>query len=257
MISEQERLAFEMKGTLLFDQKSYTALNQRIPVDTISFRFSANSIIENNGEALKLSDNSICFAPANSLFSGHLKNDKRIVIHFKLFNYTSDVVQVYTPSNPEKFAGLFGQAYECDRKKEVGYHHKTAAILNLIFAELYAENCSLKESNSKISNSIKYINQNLYSSSLSLSVAAKKSFISETYFRRLFKREFGVAPKEYIIRKRIEYATSLIISSNCSLKEVAVLSGYKDYNLFFTEFKRLTGQIPSKYSYSSAYRPTD
>ena len=257
MISEQERLAFEMKGVLLFDQKSYTALNQRSPDDTISFRFSADSVIENNDNSLKFGDNSICFAPANSLYSGFLKNDKRIVIHFKLLNYTSDTVQMYTPSNPEKFAELFIQAYECDSKKEVGYYHKTAAILNLIFAELYAEACSVKETKSKISSSIKYINQNLYSSSLSLSVAAKKSFISETYFRKLFKKELGIAPKEYVIRKRIEYAASLILSGDCSLKEVAALSGYNDYKLFFTEFKRITGQIPSSYSHSFNYRQSD
>lgn len=255
MIFEQENLAFRMGHICFFDQKSYTAVNQRSPVDTISFRFTADSIIEHEGGSLKLSDNTICFAPANATYSGYLKNDKRIVIHFELLNYTSDVVQACTPTNPERLAELFTQAYECCKKKDASYKHKTASILNLIFAELYEDNCSVKGSTSKIANSISYINQNLYSSDLSMSVAAKKSFVSDTYFRKLFKKEFGVSPKEYVIRKRIEYATSLIVAGDCSLREVATLSGYNDYKLFFMEFKRLTGQLPSKYSFTFTDKP--
>ncbi len=254
MIFERENLAFNIGHICFFDQKTYTAVNQRSPVDTISFRFSADSVIEHEGGSLKLFDNTICFAPANATYSGYLKNDKRIVIHFELLNYTSDIVQAVTPSNPEKLAELFTQAYECCNQKDASYKHKTAAILNLIFAELYEDSCSVKRSNTKIANSISYINQNLYSSDLSMSVAAKKSFVSDTYFRKLFKKEFGVSPKEYVIKKRIEYATSLIVAGDCSLKEVAALSGYNDYKLFFLEFKRLTGQIPSKYSYSFTHK---
>ncbi len=174
-----------------------------------------------------------------------------------MLNFTSDIIEVCTPSNPERLAELFTQAYECWTKKEAAYKHRTAAILNLIFAELHEDNTLVKVSNSKIANSIRYINQNLYSSDLSMSVAAKKSFVSDAYFRRLFKKEYGVSPKEYVINKRIEHATSLILAGDCSLKEVAAYSGYKDYKLFSTEFKRLTGYTPSKYSYSATYKPMD
>ena len=247
MIFEQESLVFRILDVSLFDQKSYVAEKQRRFIDCISFRFSADSVLESNGYSFKLSANSVLFGPANVAFSGKLKDDRRIVIHFKLLNFTSDIIEVCTPSNPEKVAELFTQAYECWTKKDASYQHKTAAILNLIFAELHEDNSLGKESNSKIANSVRYINQNLYSSDLSMSVAAKKSFVSDAYFRRLFKKEFGVSPKEYVISKRIEHATSLILAGDCPLKEVATYSGYKDYKLFFTEFKRLTGQLPSKY----------
>ncbi len=247
MIFEQESLVFRILDVSLYDQKSYSAGKQRRFIDCLSFRFSADSVLESNGCSIKLSANSVLFGPANVPFSGKLKDDKRIVIHFKLLNFTSDIIEVCTPSNPEKIAELFTQAYECWTQKDAAYKHKTAAILNLIFAELYEENSVDKGSNSKIANSVRYINQNLYSSDLSMSVAAKKSFVSDAYFRRLFKKEFGVSPKEYVINKRIEHATSLILAGDCSLKEVATYSGYKDYKLFSTEFKRLTGKAPSKY----------
>ena len=160
VIFEQENLAFRIKGVLLYEQNNYIASAQKHPDDTISFRFSADSTIENNGETLKLTDNSICFAPAYATYSGNLKNDKRIVIHFELLNYSSDVVQVYNPINPEKFAELFTRANECCKSKDAGYMHKMSAYLNLIFAELYAEHCTVKERDSKITNSIRTIHKN-------------------------------------------------------------------------------------------------
>ena len=257
VIFEQDNLAFRILDVSFFDQESYYAGKQRRFIDCLSFRFTADSVLESNGCSLKLSANTVLFGPANVAFSGRLKNDKRIVIHFKLLNFTSDIIEVYTPSNPERLAELFTQAYECWTKKEASYKHQTAAILNLIFAEIYEDNNSVKASNSKIANSIRYINQNLYSSDLSMSVAAKKSFVSDAYFRRLFRKEFGTSPKEYVIGKRIEHATSLILAGGCTLKEVAALSGYKDYKLFFTEFKRLTGKAPSQYSHSLTRKSND
>ena len=49
--------------------------------------------------------------------------------------------------------------------------------------------------------------------------------ISEVYFRRLFLNCFGVSPKEYMIRKRIEYAKDLLRSGKFSVSEVAALWG--------------------------------
>lgn len=248
MIFEHDDLVFSVQSIVLLDQKTYVASTQSRGVDSISFRFTADSVLESNGKVFKLSDNSICFVPADTSFSGNLKNDKRIVIHFNLLNYKFDLVEVFNPSNPEKLAVLFAQAYECWTRADASCKYRISGILNLIFAELYEDNCPTKKSNTKIADSVKYINQNLYSSNLSLSDAAKKSFVSYTYFGKLFRKEFGISPKEYVIRKRIEYATSLILAGDCSLKEVAIYSGYNDYKLFFMEFKRLTGQIPSEYS---------
>ena len=84
----------------------------------------------------------------------------------------------------------------------------------------------------------------------SLERAAEQSFMGEAYFRRLFKKEFGISPKQYVINRRIEYAKALIIAGYFSVGEIAEMCGYNDHKHFSSEFKRLVGVSPSGYGYN-------
>ena len=95
-----------------------------------------------------------------------------------------------------------------------------------------------------------YIEKNYLRNDFSLSDAAAKSFMSETYFRKLFKQEFGTSPKHYVISRRIEYAKALIITGYFSIEKIAGMCGYNDEKHFSTEFKKITGVSPSKYNYN-------
>jgi two-component system response regulator YesN len=79
---------------------------------------------------------------------------------------------------------------------------------------------------------------------------AKQSFMSEVYFRKLFKAEYGITPQKQIIYLRMQNAVDLISTGYYSLKEVALLSGYNDYKHFSVEFKKIKGVSPSEYLYS-------
>ena len=102
----------------------------------------------------------------------------------------------------------------------------------------------------RIKESVLYIKKNYLQQDFSLSVAASKSFMSEQYFRKLFKEEFGISPKKYVIGNRIKRAQALILTNHYTISEISALCGYTDYNHFSTEFKRITGTSPSKYYYN-------
>ena len=90
---------------------------------------------------------------------------------------------------------------------------------------------------------------------LSISEVAKRSFVSEVYFRRLFKEEYGTSPQKYIAKLRIQNALALISSGYYSLGEVALLSGFGDYKYFSVEFKKAVGVSPSTYAKHPVYIP--
>ena len=92
--------------------------------------------------------------------------------------------------------------------------------------------------------------KNCLHNDFSLTIAAGKSFVSEQYFRRLFKKEFNISPKQYVIKRRIEYAKALIITRYFSIQEISNLCGYNDQKHFSAEFKKITGVSPSKYGYN-------
>ena len=83
---------------------------------------------------------------------------------------------------------------------------------------------------------------------LTVSELASLCGMSEVYFRKRFADRFGVSPKEYLIRMRIDYAKSLLASEQFSVGEVAELCGYAEPCHFSREFSKRVGVSPNQYT---------
>lgn len=92
----------------------------------------------------------------------------------------------------------------------------------------------------------RYIDENL-TEELSVSNIASDLFITPNYFSRLFKRITGEGCNEYIVRKRIERAKSLLETTSMKAGKIAMMVGYRDTNYFSLAFKKHTGKSPTKY----------
>lgn len=250
MIFEQEYIIFEILDVVTLNQKGFfqKEMSSR-NFDALSFRYRADTVLETKNNTFELSDNAVAFVPSNIKYKRISKKDDMVVIHFKAFNYNSKDIECYIPENGEKYAHLFSKIKKCWDGKEKAYKNECCGILNRIFAELYRDNYSICK-NTKIQNSVTYIEKNYLNIDFSLSEASEKSFMSEAHFRRLFKKEFGVSPKRYILEKRINYAKSLILSGYFSVTEIADACGYNDPKHFSSEFKKFTGVSPSDFKYN-------
>jgi AraC-like DNA-binding protein len=85
-----------------------------------------------------------------------------------------------------------------------------------------------------------------YSEHLSLDDIVSESGLPRYRFLRLFKRETGLSPHEFLIRCRIEKAIECL-SQGKPLIETAIETGFFDQSHFCRHFKRVTGQSPSSY----------
>lgn len=249
MIFEQDTIGFQILDVLFFDQSDVKKHNFKRNFDALSFRYEADTIIEYKDKCLHFTDNSIGFFPSDVDYTRISNRDKMIVVHFKSFNYHTNNIESFFPVDYKKYHSLFEKILDCWTKKDISYKHEVASLLNLIFSELYKDNKKTYEYNSKIDSSIKYIEENYLKKDFSLQIAAEKSYISDTYFRKLFKKKFSISPKQYVIQHRIKYAASLIIAGYYTLQEISELCGYTDYKHFSVEFKKVTGVSPSKYVY--------
>lgn len=94
---------------------------------------------------------------------------------------------------------------------------------------------------------IQYLRKN-YAQPISLGLVARNISTNSSYLSRVFKKDTGVNFIEYLNRLRIRKATERIRESpEISIKQVALETGYINYNHFFSEFKKETGISPILY----------
>ena len=82
---------------------------------------------------------------------------------------------------------------------------------------------------------------------VNVAMLAEQFGLSASYFRKLFKEAYGMAPMQYITALRINTAQDLILSGEVNITEAALLSGFDDIYYFSTLFKKQTGLSPSRY----------
>ncbi len=249
MFFEKEIISFNLLDVLYIDQKNVNMFNSGRNFNALSFRFSADTRLKTEKEELHLTDNFLTFVPARLDYSRIAIQDSLICIHFEATSFSGKNIEAFEAKEPDIFSGLFREIYDLWEKKDIGYQMKCTAILYRIFAECYIQNYKIYKGVSKIQPSVDYINENYKKSELSIKEAARKSFMSEVYFRKLFKKDYGISPQKYIVNLRIQNAAGLISTGYYSLKEVAFLSGYNDYKYFSVEFKKAVGVSPSEYQY--------
>lgn len=85
------------------------------------------------------------------------------------------------------------------------------------------------------------------SEDLNLDKLCEKARFSKFHFVRLFKKQFGQAPYEYLTSCRIDKAKLLLRSTDLGLDEIAEKTGYKSKSNFIARFKTLNGTTPIEY----------
>ncbi len=99
---------------------------------------------------------------------------------------------------------------------------------------------------SVIDNAIAYINE-FYSMDITLDDLALTAKISPQHFCRLFKSQVGMRPMEYIARRRVSEAKTLLHGTNDSMSRIGELCGYSDITYFGMVFRKYEGISPSEY----------
>ena len=91
-----------------------------------------------------------------------------------------------------------------------------------------------------------FIEENLHSNidTRDLSAVAQRS---PAHFSRSFKRAFGETPHAYVMRRRLEKACYLMVTSSASLSEIALSVGFSDQAHLCRLFRQAFGQSPASW----------
>lgn len=96
-----------------------------------------------------------------------------------------------------------------------------------------------------VKKAIVYLNKNAARPVIRWQVAESVN-ISEDYLTRIFRREMGISPWDYLSRYRVRMASRLLTSTGMSVNEIAGQTGFQDQAYFCRVFKKITGMSPRR-----------
>lgn len=101
-------------------------------------------------------------------------------------------------------------------------------------------------SSAPVKAAIAYMNEH-FAEPLTLNNLAEKACLSPFYFTRIFSRETGMTPYQYLISTRISAAKFMLKSTSFSIKEIGYMCGFSNVSSFCSAFKKWETQTPGSY----------
>ena len=107
----------------------------------------------------------------------------------------------------------------------------------------------LEINDQRIRKAVFYIRQHIHEN-IDLDALVAKFCLSKDHFIRLFKKETGIPPLQYINQRKIEKAQLILVTETLTVKEIAYNLAFEDYSYFNRLFKKITGVTPQQYRHS-------
>jgi transcriptional regulator GlxA family with amidase domain len=86
-----------------------------------------------------------------------------------------------------------------------------------------------------------------YREPLPISALAARASLSVSQFNRQFRKRFDTTPHRYLASVRVNAACHLLISTDLSIAEIALRTGFCDQSHLTNQFVRFRGVTPAKY----------
>jgi AraC family transcriptional regulator len=96
-----------------------------------------------------------------------------------------------------------------------------------------------------------YIEENL-GKKMGIPELATLVSLSNSHFSRAFKRSLGLSPMAYVVKRRVERAKLMMISTGEQLAEIALACGFTDQSHLNRSFRRMIGMSPGLWRRTSA-----
>lgn len=251
MFFNNHKISYEIANIYHIEKRlAATCGRKSSRVSGLGYRISGNTLFESRGKKYLANAGSFSFLPAHVEFDRVSTDEELIVIHLYCHGSNEDEIQIFNPEDSSPFAGFFFEILKEWEESAPGYRHRCQALFYKMLEkmELYHASKHSGKREQIIKNSVVYMNANFDNPGITISEIAEQSFISEVYFRKIYKEVFGISPSRAIFEMRIKKAKELLLSGYFRVKEAAWKSGFDNEKYFSTAFKKETGCSPSDYT---------
>ncbi|MBQ2890036.1 MAG: helix-turn-helix transcriptional regulator [Clostridia bacterium] len=163
------------------------------------------------------------------------------LINFECEDFEPDTITLLPVKNPEAIMKEFEYMKNMFIREENRFM-VMSSLYKILYQLTQAGNLTL----SPLSSALKYLEEN-YTSDITNATLAKECRISEEYFRKQFKRIYGLSPKQYVINMRINKAKQLLSGGTLKINAISEQCGFSNPYHFCRIFKQKTGLTPSEF----------
>ena len=208
---------------------------------------NGNGFLEIDGEQIPFQENDIFAIPPNVLHTDW--SDEGFQNYHYTFNDDSFKRLTYIKfqdTENKDFLNVMEQLYREYHLKRKNHQN----IMDSLYMVLFNYIISLSEEaemNQYVALVIDEIINNISNPDYDIQQTLQKVPVTQDYLRKLFYKETGKTPLQYLTYKRISYAKQLLYlqpHSGISIQEIAWRSGYIDSYYFSRVFKKVTGVSP-------------
>lgn len=124
-------------------------------------------------------------------------------------------------------------------------HHVVEFLMTVVQSSRQSATDSIRDGlTDPILKAIDYINRNVHEA-IPLQALARVAGLSVSHFKRRFRQETGVPPREFVLRSKVDAARRLLKANDMDVTETAFRLGFSSSQYFATVYKRFTGHSPS------------
>ena len=129
---------------------------------------------------------------------------------------------------------------------EVLSYHLGAAIAQLTVANLDEQTVAPRYGRFRVERVERFIDLNMHRP-IKIADMAREMCMSTSHFQRRFRRETGVSPRQFLIRRRLGRAESLLREGMLSIDEISQRVGFCSQSAFTNAFRQRRGQPPARW----------
>ena len=207
------------------------------------------------GRTMKVTDGQLLYLPKGLQYKMQYTGESTtfVVANFELLDGNAEPVFLYedvtlvAEGDPgHSFAGIMTKLEMCSAAQNLSGQFRRKELLCRLLAMI----CSDRElpdweRHPQIERGVRLLKQT-YLENLPIETFAAACSLSESAFRQLFRKQYGVSPLQYRNQLRIRRAGELLEYDHCTVAEAAYASGFENLGYFCRCYKKITGQTPKQ-----------
>lgn len=252
MFFSKDSHVFEIVGVYRGVRRYFKKDSFKRSHSSLGMRLSGRSEITCGAKTFRAEENQLLYVPSMVKYSQMSVEEEFISVCFIEHGEIAHEIEILSLLPPDGIRDDLIRLHKIWSARGRGYRLECQAILYSILHQSYLISSETEGEHERAYEIIRPAMEHIYANykfgNISIVALAKLCYISETYFRRLFKKVFGVSPQAFISTLRIDTAASLLESGDFSVSDAALAAGFTDAKYFSREFKRQKGVSPSNYA---------